>query len=96
MKVNIPGSRRLSDRWLNCFASRLILVAAIAVGWQGALNEASGLETVNLALTNRNFQMALYPIAQERGYMREEGIDLKLILVRSELSIDSAEKPPSI
>jgi len=36
--------------------------------------------------------MALYPIAQERGYMQEEGIDVKLILVRSELSIDSAEK----
>jgi ABC-type nitrate/sulfonate/bicarbonate transport system substrate-binding protein len=89
VKLNIPGSRRLSNRRLDSIVSKLILVAAIAVGWQGALNEASGLETVNLALTNRNFQMALYPIAQERGYMREEGIDVKLILVRSELSIQA-------
>jgi sulfonate transport system substrate-binding protein len=89
VKVNIPESRRLSNRRLNSIVSRLILVATIAAGWQGLLNEASGLETVNLALTNRNFQMALYPIAQERGYMREEGIDVKLILVRSELSIQA-------
>jgi ABC-type nitrate/sulfonate/bicarbonate transport system substrate-binding protein len=89
VKMNIPGSRRLSNRRLNSIVSKLALVAAIAVGWQGLLNEVSGLETVNLALTNRNFQMALYPIAQERGYMREEGIDVKLILVRSELSIQA-------
>jgi NitT/TauT family transport system substrate-binding protein len=84
-----PGNRRWRNRRLHCIASRLILVAAIAVVLHGVLNEANGLETVNLALTNRNFQMALYPIAQERGYMREEGIDVKLILVRSELSIQA-------
>jgi ABC-type nitrate/sulfonate/bicarbonate transport system substrate-binding protein len=89
VKVNIPGSRRSSNRRLNSVVSKLILVATIAVGLHGLPNEASGLETVNLALTNRNFQMALYPIAQERGYMREEGIDVKLILVRSELSIQA-------
>ena len=88
-KVNIPGSRRSCSRRLNSVVSKLALVVGIAAGWQGLLNEASGLETVNLALTNRNFQMALYPIAQERGYMREEGIDVKLILVRSELSIQA-------
>lgn len=89
VKVNIPGSRRLSNRRLNSIVSKLILVVAIAVGLHGLPNEAGSLETVNLALTNRNFQMALYPIAQERGYMQEEGIDVKLILVRSELSIQA-------
>jgi sulfonate transport system substrate-binding protein len=89
VKVNIPRSRRSSNRRLNSIVSKLILVATIAVGLRGLPNEASGLETVNLALTNRNFQMALYPIAQERGYMQEEGIDVKLILVRSELSIQA-------
>lgn len=88
-RVKIRGKRRWLDRRLNCIASKLILVAAIVVDLQGLPNQASGLETVNLALTNRNFQMALYPIAQERGYMREEGIDVKLILVRSELSIQA-------
>ena len=89
VRVKIPGNRRWCRRWLNSIASKLILVAAIAVGLQGLPNEARGLEIVNLALTNRNFQMALYPIAQERGYMREEGIDLRPVLVRSELSIQA-------
>lgn len=88
-RLKIPRNRRWCRRWLKSIASKLILVVAIAVGLQGLPNEARGLEIVNLALTNRNFQMALYPIAQERGYMREEGIDLRPVLVRSELSIQA-------
>jgi ABC-type nitrate/sulfonate/bicarbonate transport system substrate-binding protein len=88
-RLNLSASRGSVDSQSNPIASRLILVVVIAVGLQGLPNEASGLETVNLALTNRNFQMALYPIAQERGYMQEEGIDLRPVLVRSELSIQA-------
>jgi ABC-type nitrate/sulfonate/bicarbonate transport system substrate-binding protein len=88
-RLNLSASRGSGDSQSNPVASRLILVVVIAVGLQGLPNEASGLETVNLALTNRNFQMALYPIAQERGYMQEEGIDLRPVLVRSELSIQA-------
>lgn len=88
-RLKIPRNRRWCGRWLKSIASKLILIAAIAVDLQGLPNEARGLEIVNLALTNRNFQMALYPIAQERGYMREEGIDLRPVLVRSELSIQA-------
>jgi NitT/TauT family transport system substrate-binding protein len=51
--------------------------------------DARALETVNIALSNKNFQMILYPIAQERGYMQEEGIDLRVILARAELSIQA-------
>ncbi len=50
---------------------------------------ANALETVNIALSNKNFQMILYPIAQERGYMQEEGIDLRVILARAELSVQA-------
>jgi sulfonate transport system substrate-binding protein len=89
VRLKIPRNRRWCRRWLKSIASKLILVVAIAVDLQGLPNEARGLEIVNLALTNRNFQMALYPIAQERGYMREEGIDLRPVLVRSELSIQA-------
>src|SRR4030095_1583755 len=89
VRLKIPRNRRWCRRWLKSIVSKLILVVAIAVGLQGLPNEARGLEIVNLALTNRNFQMALYPIAQERGYMREEGIDLRPVLVRSELSIQA-------
>ena len=86
IKLNILGTR--PRRWSTSIMTLAVAVATI-VGLQLPPNEASGLETVNLALTNRNFQMALYPIAQERGYMQEEGIDAKLILVRSELSIQA-------
>jgi ABC-type nitrate/sulfonate/bicarbonate transport system substrate-binding protein len=51
--------------------------------------DVSALETVNMALSNKNFQMILYPIAQERGYMQEEGIDLRVILARAELSVQA-------
>lgn len=51
--------------------------------------DARALETVNIALSNKNFQMILYPIAQERGYMQEEGIDLRVILARAELSVQA-------
>ena len=42
-----------------------------------------------MALSNKNFQMILYPIAQQRGYMQEEGIDLQMILARAELSVQA-------
>ncbi len=50
-------------------------------------SEANGLEIVNLALPARSFQMVVYPLAKERGYMREEGIDLRVVLVNPVTSI---------
>jgi NitT/TauT family transport system substrate-binding protein len=88
-KLNNAGRRSWYDLGLNSNASRHILAAVIMLGAQLLPNDANSLEIVNLALTNTNFQMVLYPIAQERGYMREEGIDLRSILVRSELSIQA-------
>ena len=41
---------------------------------------ALGLETVNLALPTKSFQQVIYPLAQERGYMREEGSDFSFAL----------------
>jgi len=51
--------------------------------------DAVALETVHLALPSRSFQMAIFPLAQERGYMREEGIDLRPILIRPVTSIQA-------
>ncbi len=45
--------------------------------------EAFGLETVNLAISTKTFQAAIFPIAQERGYMQEEGIDLKPVFIEA-------------
>src|SRR5262245_21744586 len=66
-------------------AFRLSLATALTL----LASSAAALETVNMALSNKNFQMILYPIAQERGYMQEEGIDLRVILARAELSVQA-------
>jgi len=68
---------------------RLEAILAVVICTNLMHIEAHALETVNLALTGKNFQMILYPIAQERGYMQEEGIDLRVILARAELSVQA-------
>ena len=65
------------------------VLAAVLVSFIFFDADSSALETVNIALSNKNFQMILYPIAQERGYMQEEGIDLRIILARAELSVQA-------
>ena len=51
--------------------------------------EAFSLETVSMSIPNKTFQLVIYPIAQERGYMREEGIDLNLVFIEATPSIQS-------
>jgi ABC-type nitrate/sulfonate/bicarbonate transport system substrate-binding protein len=43
----------------------------------------SGLETISVALTSKAFQYVPLPIAQDRGYMKEEGIDLKFVYMQN-------------
>jgi hypothetical protein len=40
---------------------------------------AIALEPINVALTSKALQYVFLPIAQDRGYMKEEGIDLKIV-----------------
>src|SRR6185295_12868114 len=44
---------------------------------------AHALETVTAALTSKAFQYVPLVIAQERGYMKEEGLDLKLAFMQN-------------
>jgi NitT/TauT family transport system substrate-binding protein len=44
---------------------------------------ALALETITVALTSKAFQYVPLVIAQERGYMKEEGIDLKLAFMQN-------------
>src|SRR5215472_18559329 len=46
-------------------------------------NTALALETVTAALTSKAFQYVPLVIAQERGYMKEEGLDLKLVFMQN-------------
>ena len=80
-KVEHP-SRRVG--WRQRWCASLVIVSAILLLGTGA----SGLETIYLAITpGKNFQHVIYPIAQEKGYMREEGIDLKILIMGGTPSI---------
>ena len=44
---------------------------------------AFSLETLTVTLPSKAFQQVIYPIAQERGFMKEEGIDLKVVFMET-------------
>ncbi|MBM4260716.1 MAG: ABC transporter substrate-binding protein [Deltaproteobacteria bacterium] len=67
---------------------KLSLTIALQFVFLSALG-AQQLQTVNFATPSRSFQLAIYPIAQERGYMREEGIDLRVINVAPTTSVQA-------
>ena len=50
---------------------------------------AQTLQTVNMAIPSKSFQMAIYPIAQQKGYMREEGLDQRVIFIAPTTSIQA-------
>ena len=53
------------------------------------LAEAQTLQTVNVAIPSKSFQMVIYPLAKERGFMKEEGIDLRVIYIAPVTSIQA-------
>jgi ABC-type nitrate/sulfonate/bicarbonate transport system substrate-binding protein len=50
---------------------------------------AQSLQTVNMAIPSKSFQMVIYPLAQQKGYMREEGLDLRVIFIAPTTSIQA-------
>lgn len=50
---------------------------------------AFSLETLIIALPSKAFQFAIFPIAQERGYMKEEGIDLQIAYMQTTVGIQA-------
>jgi ABC-type nitrate/sulfonate/bicarbonate transport system substrate-binding protein len=42
-----------------------------------------------MAIPSKRFQMVIYPIAQQKGYMKEEGIDLRVIFIAPTTSIQA-------
>ena len=53
------------------------------------LVSAQSLQIVNMAVPARSFQMVIYPIAQLKGYMKEEGLDQRVIFVAPTTSIQA-------
>ena len=67
-----------------------VLSAALAACMQLSYPKVAGaqsLQTINMAIPSKSFQMVIYPVAQQRGYMKEEGIDLRVIYVAPTTSI---------
>ena len=58
----------------------VLLLAAVTALWA---RPAFSLETVTAALTSKAFQYVPLVIAQERGYMKEEGLELKLTYMQN-------------
>jgi NitT/TauT family transport system substrate-binding protein len=79
--------RRLSTR--RHLARRLTLVAIALVLAVPKVGHPQSLQTVNMAIPSKSFQMVIYPLAQERGFMKEEGIDLRVIYVAPTTSIQA-------
>src|SRR5882724_13104898 len=57
--------------------------------FQSGIATAQPLQTVNMAVPARSFQMVIYPIAQVKGYMKEEGLDERVIFVAPTTSIQA-------
>jgi len=80
-------SKRVSHirRGLRCAVALLGGMRLFTVELAGA----QSLQTVNMAIPARSFQMVIYPIAQQKGYMKEEGIDQRVIFVAPTTSIQA-------
>jgi ABC-type nitrate/sulfonate/bicarbonate transport system substrate-binding protein len=46
-------------------------------------HSAFALDKVNVTLPSKSFQFLIFPLAKERGYMKEEGIDLNVVVMAS-------------
>ena len=44
---------------------------------------AFALDKVNVTLPSKSFQFIIFPLAKERGYMKEEGVDLNIVVMAS-------------
>ena len=69
---------------------RLASVISLMVWLLLPASQAFGLDTISMAIPTKSFQQVIYPLAQERGYMREEGIDLKIVFIEPTPSIQAS------
>ncbi|HET9916324.1 MAG TPA: ABC transporter substrate-binding protein [Candidatus Binatia bacterium] len=64
-----------------------ITASALAPLLMGVLllsNKAAfALDRINVTLPSKSFQFIIFPLAKERGYMKEEGIDLNTVIMAS-------------
>ena len=71
--------------------SRLLAIAAL-LACLAVMNPELAVgqsQIVNMAVPARSFQMVIYPVALQKGYMKEEGIDERVIFVAPTTSIQA-------
>ena len=79
-----------SFRWQSrqiTLAPAMFVVCLILTITQSAGGQT--LQTVNMGIPSKSFQMVIYPLAQQKGYMKEEGIDLRVIYISPVTSIQA-------
>jgi len=69
--------------------SKLSLCAAVGLLLNIITSQNLMSAEVTIALPTKSFQMIIFPLAQERGYMKEEGIDLKVTFMEPTPSIQA-------
>jgi NitT/TauT family transport system substrate-binding protein len=85
MKTAVNVTRIL--RRMDGFISAALILSMLS--FLPEIATAQSLQTVNMAIPAKSFQMVIYPIAQQKGYMREEGIDLRVIYIAPTTSIQA-------
>jgi NitT/TauT family transport system substrate-binding protein len=82
MNGRLPGVHAIPTAALTIALAILHLFGPHPAGGQA-------LQIVNMAIPSKSFQMVIYPLAKERGFMKEEGIDLRVIYIAPVTSIQA-------
>ena len=70
-------------------AMRLAVLVAIIAGSIAAQVPSLSAAEVTIALPTKSFQMIIFPLAKDKGYMKEEGIDLNITFMEPTPSIQA-------
>ena len=65
-------------------AARSMRAHALVLGCVAAIASPLSAQTpqiANMAVPAKSFQMVIYPVAQQKGYMKEEDLDERVIFV---------------
>jgi len=76
-------------RRISLLNGKLPCCAAILLTMNILCAQHLGAAEVTIALPAKSFQQIIFPLAQERGYMKEEGIDLKVTFMEPTPSIQA-------
>jgi len=81
-----PNAVRYSHKMNYLFAVTVVLTLTLI---NPAAAQTPSLQIVNMAIPAKSFQMVIYPIALQKGYMKEEGIDQRVIFIAPTTSIQA-------